>query len=111
MTKHYITDEDDNDDVFAPQGAFYGLLIGLCIGLSRMIAEFAFGTGSCAEPSVCPTIICGVHYLYFSIILFSISCILIVSISLMTKPIEDKYVSGAYSPQSVRSSVEGMARF
>ncbi|XP_062340323.1 sodium/glucose cotransporter 1 [Osmerus eperlanus] len=73
-------------------GAFYGLLIGLCIGLSRMIAEFAYGTGSCANPSVCPTIICGVHYLYFSIILFSISCILIVSISLMTEPIEDKYL-------------------
>uniref|UniRef100_A0A7N5ZPN2 Sodium/glucose cotransporter 1 n=1 Tax=Anabas testudineus TaxID=64144 RepID=A0A7N5ZPN2_ANATE len=73
-------------------GAFFGLTIGLCIGLCRMIAEFAFGTGSCVTPSKCPTIICGVHYLYFSIILFVISCIIIVGISLMTKPIEDKHV-------------------
>ncbi|XP_034752769.1 sodium/glucose cotransporter 1 isoform X2 [Etheostoma cragini] len=73
-------------------GAFYGLTIGLLIGLSRMIAEFAYGTGSCVEPSSCPTIICGVHYLYFSIILFVISCIIIVGVSLMTKPIEDKHL-------------------
>uniref|UniRef100_A0A7N8WL62 Sodium/glucose cotransporter 2 n=1 Tax=Mastacembelus armatus TaxID=205130 RepID=A0A7N8WL62_9TELE len=73
-------------------GAFYGLTIGLGIGLSRMIAEFAYGTGSCVNPSDCPTIICGVHYLYFSIILFVISCIIILGISLMTKPIPDKHV-------------------
>ncbi|KAG7282582.1 hypothetical protein CRUP_018701, partial [Coryphaenoides rupestris] len=74
-------------------GAFYGLVLGMAIGLSRMISEFAFGTGTCAEPSNCPTIICGVHYLYFAIILFSISCILILAISLATKPIADKHVA------------------
>ncbi|KAM3873800.1 sodium/glucose cotransporter 1 [Diretmus argenteus] len=73
-------------------GAFYGLMIGLCIGLSRMIAEFAYGTGSCVSPSVCPTIICGVHYLYFAMILFVVSCVAILVISLMTKPIDDKHL-------------------
>nr|XP_019937190.1 PREDICTED: sodium/glucose cotransporter 1 [Paralichthys olivaceus] len=73
-------------------GAFYGLTIGLLIGLSRMIAEFAYGTGSCVNPSNCPTIICGVHYLYFSIILFVTSCVIILAVSLMTKPIEDKHL-------------------
>nr|XP_040054323.1 sodium/glucose cotransporter 1-like [Gasterosteus aculeatus aculeatus] len=73
-------------------GAFYGLVIGLLIGLSRMITEFIYGTGSCISPSNCPTIICGVHYLYFSMILFVVSCIIIVGISLMTKPIEDKHL-------------------
>ncbi|KAM9821034.1 sodium/glucose cotransporter 1 [Neosynchiropus ocellatus] len=73
-------------------GAFYGLTIGLLIGLSRMIAEFVYGTGSCVEPSKCPEIICGVHYLYFAIILFTLSCIIILGISLMTKPIPDKYL-------------------
>ncbi|CAG5867378.1 unnamed protein product [Menidia menidia] len=73
-------------------GAFYGLIIGLLIGLSRMIAEFVYGTGSCNNPSNCPTIICGVHYLYFAIILFVISCILIIGISLCTKPIDDKHL-------------------
>ncbi|XP_055012458.1 sodium/glucose cotransporter 1-like isoform X2 [Boleophthalmus pectinirostris] len=73
-------------------GAFYGLMIGLVIGLCRMIPEFVYGTGSCVNPSNCPTIICGVHYLYFSIILFTISCIIILGISLMTKPIDDKHL-------------------
>uniref|UniRef100_A0A669D9D6 Sodium/glucose cotransporter 1 n=1 Tax=Oreochromis niloticus TaxID=8128 RepID=A0A669D9D6_ORENI len=74
-------------------GAFYGLLIGLCIGLSRMITEFIYGTGSCAVPSNCPTIICGVHYLYFGLILFVISGIVMLAVSLMTKPIDDKHVN------------------
>ncbi|XP_044031137.1 sodium/glucose cotransporter 1 isoform X1 [Siniperca chuatsi] len=73
-------------------GAFYGLTIGLCIGLSRMIAEFSYGTSSCVNPSNCPTIICGVHYLYFSIILFVVSCIIILVVSLMTKPINEKHL-------------------
>uniref|UniRef100_A0A668TUM9 Sodium/glucose cotransporter 2 n=1 Tax=Oreochromis aureus TaxID=47969 RepID=A0A668TUM9_OREAU len=73
-------------------GAFYGLIIGLCIGLSRMITEFIYGTGSCAAPSNCPTIICGVHYLYFGLILFVISGIVMLAVSLMTKPIDDKHL-------------------
>ncbi|KAM4532766.1 sodium/glucose cotransporter 1-like [Fundulus diaphanus] len=73
-------------------GAFYGLTIGLAIGLSRMITEFIYGTGSCVNPSDCPTIICGVHYLYFGMILFLISCIIIVGVSLITKPIDDKHL-------------------
>nr|XP_006125486.1 sodium/glucose cotransporter 1 isoform X2 [Pelodiscus sinensis] len=71
------------------EGAFWGLVIGLLIGLSRMIAEFAYGTGSCVSPSNCPKIICGVHYLYFAIILFGISSIIILGVSLVTKPIPD----------------------
>ncbi|XP_063336755.1 sodium/glucose cotransporter 1-like isoform X1 [Pelmatolapia mariae] len=73
-------------------GAFFGLVIGLVIGLTRMIAEFVYGTGSCAVPSNCPTIICGVHYLYFGILLFVISCVIILTVSLMTKPIDDKHL-------------------
>ncbi|XP_041667766.1 sodium/glucose cotransporter 1 [Cheilinus undulatus] len=73
-------------------GAFWGLAIGLCIGLSRMITEFVYGTGSCVTPTDCPTIICGVHYLYFGIILFVVSCIIILGVSLITKPIDDKHL-------------------
>ncbi|XP_008839212.1 sodium/glucose cotransporter 1 isoform X2 [Nannospalax galili] len=74
------------------QGAFWGLILGFLIGISRMIAEFAYGTGSCMEPSNCPTIICGVHYLYFAIILFVISLITVLVISLLTKPIPDVHL-------------------
>ncbi|XP_069475947.1 sodium/glucose cotransporter 1 [Ambystoma mexicanum] len=74
------------------QGAFWGLVIGLLIGLSRMITEFAYGTGTCLHPSNCPTIICGVHYLYFAIILFVASCIIVLAVSLMTPAIDDKHL-------------------
>ncbi|XP_032425938.1 sodium/glucose cotransporter 1-like [Xiphophorus hellerii] len=73
-------------------GAFYGLIVGLIVGLTRMITEFAYGTGNCVSPSDCPAIICGVHYLYFGLILFTITCIVIVGVSLITKPIDDKHL-------------------
>ncbi|CAK7314256.1 Solute carrier family 5 member 4 [Vulpes lagopus] len=74
------------------QGAFWGLITGLVIGLIRMIAEFAYGTSSCLAASACPEIICGVHYLYFAIILFFVSMLVILGISLLTKPIPDVHL-------------------
>lgn len=68
-------------------------MIGLLAGLGRMIAEFAYGTGSCVNPSNCPYIICGIHYLYFALILFGVSAIVILAVSFMTKPIPDVHVS------------------
>ncbi|XP_073530099.1 sodium/glucose cotransporter 1 [Phyllobates terribilis] len=73
-------------------GAFWGLVIGLFIGLSRMITEFAYGTGSCVKPSNCPDIICKVHYLYFAMILFASSSFIVLGVSFMTKPIADKHL-------------------
>ncbi|XP_022536845.2 sodium/glucose cotransporter 1 [Astyanax mexicanus] len=74
------------------KGAFYGMLIGLAIGLSRMITEFVYGTGSCAQETKCPYIICGIHYLYFGLILYGVSLILVLGISLLTKPIDDVHL-------------------
>ncbi|XP_069507705.1 sodium/glucose cotransporter 2 isoform X2 [Ambystoma mexicanum] len=73
-------------------GAFWGLIGGLVIGLARMIPEFAYGTGSCVFPSSCPKIICGIHYLYFAIILFACSCVMILAISYCTPSIEEKHL-------------------
>ncbi|KAM6403727.1 sodium/glucose cotransporter 1 isoform 2-T2 [Rhynochetos jubatus] len=74
------------------EGAFWGLMVGLLVGLSRMITEFAYGTGSCVTPSKCPFIICGIHYLYFAMILFGVSSIVILTVSFMTKPIPDVHL-------------------
>ncbi|XP_074776985.1 sodium/glucose cotransporter 1 isoform X3 [Athene noctua] len=74
------------------QGAFWGLMVGLLAGLSRMIAEFAYGTGNCVNPSNCPFIICGIHYLYFAMILFGVTAIVILAVSFMTKPIPDVHL-------------------
>ncbi|XP_060225329.1 solute carrier family 5 member 4-like [Meriones unguiculatus] len=74
------------------QGAFWGLMFGLVVGLARMIPEFIYGTGSCVTPSDCPKIICGVHYTYFAIILFFVSILVILGISFLTKPIPDVHL-------------------
>ncbi|XP_058600410.1 sodium/glucose cotransporter 2 isoform X2 [Onychostoma macrolepis] len=58
-------------------GAFWGLMGGLVMGLCRMVPEFAYGSGSCLIPSNCPKLICGVHYLYFAVLLFFCTTILV----------------------------------
>ncbi|XP_012693358.3 sodium/glucose cotransporter 2 [Clupea harengus] len=73
-------------------GAFWGLMGGLAMGLARLGAEFAFGTGSCVFPSSCPTVVCGVHYLYFSIIQFFCTGLLALFVSYNTPPIEDTHL-------------------
>lgn len=70
-------------------------MAGLLLGLIRMIAEFSYGTGSCLVASHCPTIICGVHYLYYAIILFFVSLLVALGVSFLTKPIPDVHVSVA----------------
>ncbi|XP_072101147.1 sodium/glucose cotransporter 1 isoform X2 [Mobula birostris] len=74
------------------KGAFWGLIFGLAVGLARMIAEFVIGTGNCVTPSMCPVIICGIHYLYFAIILFVVTCLVVLIVSFLTKPIPDKHL-------------------
>uniref|UniRef100_A0A670JDB0 Sodium/glucose cotransporter 2 n=1 Tax=Podarcis muralis TaxID=64176 RepID=A0A670JDB0_PODMU len=75
------------------QGAFWGLVGGLAIGMARMIPEFFYGTGSCLFPSTCPRLICGVHYLYFAFILFCLTATIAMGVSLCTSPIPEKHVS------------------
>lgn len=73
-------------------GAFWGLIGGLLMGLCRMLPEFWFGTGSCIFPSSCPYIVCGIHYLYFGIILFFCTSVLVLLVSYCTEPIEDQHL-------------------
>lgn len=76
-----------------PQGAFWGLMGGLLMGLARLVPEFSFGSGSCVRPSSCPALLCRVHYLYFAIVLFVCSGLLTLVVSLCTPPIPRKHVS------------------
>ncbi|XP_053411019.1 sodium/glucose cotransporter 2 isoform X1 [Nycticebus coucang] len=74
------------------KGAFWGLIGGLLMGLARLIPEFSFGTGSCVRPSACPALFCSVHYLYFAIVLFLCSSLLILIVSMCTEPIPQKHL-------------------
>ncbi|TNM87694.1 hypothetical protein fugu_005915 [Takifugu bimaculatus] len=74
------------------QGAFWGLIVGLVVGLTRMILEFSTNHPACGQDDLRPAVLARVHYLYFAMILFSISCIVIVTVSLTTAPIAEEHV-------------------
>lgn len=79
------------------QGAFWGLMVGLVVGATRFILEFAVypqpPSCSSGKESTIPDIISKVHYLHFGILLFVITVIVVIVISLLTKPINPKKVS------------------
>nr|XP_061790849.1 sodium/glucose cotransporter 4-like [Nerophis lumbriciformis] len=69
------------------QGAFWGLMAGLVVGLIRMILEFSYEVPACGEPDLRPALLVRVHYLYFAILLMALSCLVIVAVSLATPAI------------------------
>jgi SSS family transporter len=73
------------------KGAFWGLMIGLLIGLIRFVWEYSYKNYPCGEEhmSAKPDIVSKVHYLHFGVILFAIVVAVTVTISLLTAPIAD----------------------
>ncbi|NXU72732.1 SC5A9 protein, partial [Oreotrochilus melanogaster] len=71
-------------------GAFWGLMIGLALGLIRMGMEFIYSAPTCGEEDRRPAMLKDLHYLYFALILCIISAIVIVLISLCTPPIPEE---------------------
>lgn len=75
-------------------GAFWGLMIGLAVGIARFAWEFSYVVPGCgsglADPR--PALISQVHYLHFAAILFLISLISTAVISLLTPPIDERHL-------------------
>ena len=71
-------------------GAFWGLMVGLVIGLVRFVLEFSSSQPACgdfdaAQPAQWWQLIVGeVHYLHFGLILWFISGLVAVVVSLLT---------------------------
>lgn len=79
----------------SPQGAFWGLLFGLAVGLLRMALEFSYPAPACGEADWRPAILKNFHYLYFALVLCGLTAIVIVAVSLCTSPIPEEKASGA----------------
>ncbi|XP_059409580.1 sodium/mannose cotransporter SLC5A10 isoform X1 [Carassius carassius] len=71
-------------------GAFWGLMVGLAVGLTRMVLEFAFPLPRCGVFDPAPSVLRSVHYLHFAIILCALTAIVVVVISLLTPPPTDE---------------------
>jgi len=76
------------------QGAFWGLLFGLVVGLLRMILEFCYPAPACGEEDRRPAVLKDFHYLYFALLLCGLTTIVIVAVSLCTAPIPEEKASG-----------------
>ncbi|KAM8961742.1 sodium/myo-inositol cotransporter 2 [Pelodytes ibericus] len=68
------------------KGAFWGLTIGLAVGIIRMVLDFIYTAPQCDEPDTRPAVVKYIHYLYFSMILGLLTLIIVVVISLWTEP-------------------------
>ncbi|XP_005050118.1 PREDICTED: sodium/glucose cotransporter 4 [Ficedula albicollis] len=75
-------------------GAFWGLMAGLAAGLARMILEFSYSAPACGEVDKRPAVLKDVHYLYFALILFALTAIVIIIVSLCTTPIPEEKLDG-----------------
>ncbi|XP_039266412.2 sodium/glucose cotransporter 4-like [Styela clava] len=73
-------------------GAFWALMIGLVIGLIRMILDFAYGAPLCGEEEFRPSVIYKIHYLHFALILAGCTLIIAVIVSLLTPPIPKEHL-------------------
>uniref|UniRef100_A0A8C5A419 Sodium/mannose cotransporter SLC5A10 n=1 Tax=Gadus morhua TaxID=8049 RepID=A0A8C5A419_GADMO len=85
------------------QGAFWGLMVGLVVGVCRMVLEFAFPPPRCGVVDWAPSVLRSVHYLHFAILLCGLSTIVVVVVTLLTPPPTPEQVrthTSVHSPQS-----------
>lgn len=62
-------------------GAFYGMMIGFVLGISRMICDFAYPEPKCGDPDERPGFVT-LNFMYFALIMFVVTsvCICVLSI-------------------------------
>ncbi|XP_078527549.1 sodium/glucose cotransporter 4-like [Lissotriton helveticus] len=71
-------------------GAFWGLAIGFIVGVIRMILDFTNQAPHCGEVDTRFSVVKDVHYLYFALILFAVTGIISIVVSLCTPAIPDE---------------------
>ncbi|XP_069120614.1 sodium/mannose cotransporter SLC5A10-like [Argopecten irradians] len=67
-------------------GVFYGLLISHAVGVVRLVIEFIYPIPPCGTPETRPAFLYKVHFMNFGAILIFFSGIVIILLSLLTKP-------------------------
>ncbi|CAF3318341.1 unnamed protein product [Rotaria socialis] len=77
------------------EGAFWGLICGLVIGLIRFIWEYSYSVPPCLLSATDrrPEAI-KFHFLYFALLLFTLTCLVAVIVSLLTRPIPEQCLHG-----------------
>lgn len=61
-------------------------MVGLVVGVCRMVLEFAFPPPRCGVVDLAPAVLRRVHYLHFAILLCGLTAIVVTTVSLLTPP-------------------------
>ncbi|KAM6156232.1 sodium/myo-inositol cotransporter 2 [Rhynchocyon petersi] len=75
------------------KGAFSGLIVGLLLGLIRLVLDFIYVEPRCDQPDERPAVVKNVHYLYLSIILSVVTLVTVSTVSWFTEPPSKDMVS------------------
>jgi hypothetical protein len=65
--------------------------VGLAVGVVRMTLDFVYKEPLCGEVDTRPRIL-HLHYMYFAMLLFGLTGLIMIFVSLLTKPPTDKQV-------------------
>ncbi|XP_068602138.1 sodium/myo-inositol cotransporter [Brachionichthys hirsutus] len=74
------------------KGAFWGGMTGFALGAARLILAFIYRPPPCDQPDNRPSFIIKVHYMYFAAILFWISGLVAVVVSVCSSPPDEEQV-------------------
>lgn len=74
---------------------------GFIVGIVRMILDFAYREPECGEEDT-RVFILRVHYMYFAMFLFWLTGLVMVSVSLLTKPPTEEQVSSVRAGDVIR---------
>ncbi|XP_005405172.1 PREDICTED: sodium/myo-inositol cotransporter 2 isoform X2 [Chinchilla lanigera] len=75
------------------KGAFSGLILGLLLGLIRLVLDFIYVQPPCDQPDERPAVVKYIHYLYFSMILSATTLITMSTVSWFTEPPSREMIS------------------
>ncbi|CAB4016059.1 CAAX prenyl protease 1 homolog [Paramuricea clavata] len=73
-------------------GAFYGMMIGFALGISRMICDFAFPQPKCGDADTRPGYV-KLNFMYFALIMFVVTTVCIVVLSFFGEESEPEKIS------------------
>ncbi|THD23190.1 Low affinity sodium-glucose cotransporter [Fasciola hepatica] len=67
-------------------GAFFALMTGLIVGLIRLVLTVVYHEPVCGEPDNRPDIVARLHYMYFAVLSFLLTTLVMIVVSLFTRP-------------------------
>ncbi|KAM6244463.1 sodium/mannose cotransporter SLC5A10 isoform 3-T3 [Spheniscus humboldti] len=96
------------------QGAFWGLMAGLVLGLARMGLELVYPVPRCGVPDRRPWLLADIHYLHFAVLLCAATGAVVAGGSLLTPPLPPARLKNltwwTLSRESPQPSVDGTSQ-